>query len=225
MPEFKINPRDTTKVNFYDEVEVDVNRGGNFNVRIDGPEDRLKVGVDEPNIKFTIDNTKDNIYEFNLNLRRALNGDLMIFDHADIDIVILLEKKKIVAFAKDMMSEVVYGAENRLFGFLKKAGVVAFDSIQGGNVYGSLEGLILERKGDETPDSFSYVLYQISEWIKTERPYFEANEAHDEMMDDAILNPNDEYSTELGEVPHEEEKGSLKQRGLFAPYLYGKYTY
>ena len=42
------------------------------------------------------------------------------------------------------MSEVVYGAESRLFDHLKKKGIVAFDSIQGGNVYGSLEAKILD---------------------------------------------------------------------------------
>ena len=50
-------------------------------------------------------------------------------------------------------------------------------------------------------------------------------EQHDELMDDALLNPDDEHATELGEVPHEEEKGSILQKNLFAPYLYGRYTY
>ena len=46
--------------------------------------------------------------EFKLNMRKALNGDLMIFDHADIDIVVMLESKKIVAFAKDLMLNIHY---------------------------------------------------------------------------------------------------------------------
>jgi hypothetical protein len=45
------------------------------------------------------------------------------------------------------------------------------------------------------------------------------------MMDDHLLNPDDEFSTELGEVPHEEEKGGILQRGMFSPYYYGRYTY
>ena len=53
----------------------------------------------------------------------------------------------------------------------------------------------------------------------------EATRAHDEMMDDYLTNPDQEDSTELGEVPHEEEKGSILQHNLFAPYLYGRYTY
>ena len=50
-------------------------------------------------------------------------------------------------------------------------------------------------------------------------------ENHEDLMNDAILNPDDEHATELGEVPHEEEKGSILQKNLFAPYLYGRYTY
>jgi hypothetical protein len=44
-------------------------------------------------------------------------------------------------------------------------------------------------------------------------------------MDDQFVNPDDDKTTELGEVPHEEEKGSILQKNLFAPYLYGRYTY
>tara|TARA_Y100001938_G_scaffold143741_1_gene217053 strand:- start:700 stop:1275 length:576 start_codon:yes stop_codon:yes gene_type:complete len=177
-------------------------------------DDSVKIKIKDPTLKER--------YNFKLELRRALNGDLLIFDHADIDIVVLKEKKKIVAFAKDIMSEIVYGAENRLFEYLRKKGIIAYDSIQGGNVYGSLEGALLESK---EVDSVKAALYQISEWITTERPYFESAQAHDDMMDDALLDPDADNSTELGEVPQEEEKGSILQHNLFAPYLYGRYTY
>ena len=50
-------------------------------------------------------------------------------------------------------------------------------------------------------------------------------DAHDQLMDDILTNPDEKNSTELGEVPHEEEKGSILQKNLFAPYLYGRYTY
>jgi len=182
------------------------------NIKVSLPPDDIRVKIKEP----------PRLMEFNLNLRRALNGDLMIFDHADIDIVVMMEKKKIVAFAKDLMTEVVYGAESRLFEFLKKKGIIAYDSIQGGNVYGSLEAALLESK-DLDPVKAS--LYEISEWMNDERPYFESVEAHDEMMDDELLNPEDEDSTNLGDIPHEEEKGSIRQHNLFSPYLYGRYTW
>ena len=229
MPDIKLTPRETIDVDFYDQLDVDVKQPADINVSISDFEkdrrDTVRVDMEPPNIPFQVVDSRDNVYEFKLNLRRALNGDLMIFDHADIDIIVLLEKKKIVAFAKDMMSEVVYGAENRLFTYLRKQGVIAYDSIQGGNVYGSMEGLLLERKDEGEPEAFDYVLYQISEWMKSEKPHTDFMDSHDEMMDDALLNPDEENSTELGEVPHEEEKGGIRQHGLFSPYHYGRYTY
>ena len=159
---------------------------------------------------------------FEMNVRKALNGDLLIFDHTDIDIVLMVEKKKIVAFPKDLMSEVVYGAESRLMEWMRKNGVIEYDSIQGGNVYGSLEGKIHESK---ERDSIKSTIYQLSEWIKSEAPSSKMKKGHDDMMRDAQLEPDEENHTELGEVPHAEEKGSILQHSLFAPYLYGRYTY
>jgi len=193
-------------------IKVNISSEESTGIKVNLPADDLKVKIKDP----------PRLLEFDLNLRRALNGDLMIFDHADIDIIVMLEKKKIVAFAKDLMTEVVYGAESRLFNHLKKKGIVAFDSIQGGNVYGSLEATLLDSK---ELDSVKASLYEISKWMDSERPYFEAVKAHDEMMDDEILNPEGDDATELGDVPHEEEKGSIKQHNLFSPYLYGRYTY
>jgi len=193
-------------------IKVNLSSQESTGIKVNLPADDLKVKIKDP----------PRLLEFDLNLRRALNGDLMIFDHADIDIIVMLEKKKIVAFAKDLMTEVVYGAESRLFDHLKKRGIVAFDSIQGGNVYGSLEASLLDSK---ELDSVKASLYEISKWMDSERPYFEAVKAHDEMMDDEILNPEGDDATELGDVPHEEEKGSIKQHNLFSPYLYGRYTY
>lgn len=188
----------------------------------EAPKDsNIKVKISEPDLRVEITDENSPI-SFKLNARKTLNGDIMIFDHSDIDIIVLTEKKKVVAFAKNIMSDIVYGAETRLFEFLRSKGVVAYDSIQGGNVYGSLEGVILESK---ELDSTKIVLLNISKWMDKERPYFESMKAHDQMMDDVLLQPDDEHATELGEVPHEEEKGSILQHNLFAPYLYGRYTY
>ena len=136
----------------------------------------------------------------------------------------LKEQKKVVAFAKDMLTDSVYGAETRLFDFLRKKGIVAYDSIQGGNIYGSMEAKMLTPEPN-IKKPISLTIHVIHEWLSKEKPMEEFMNAHDEMMDDALLNPDDEHATELGEVPHEEEKGSILQKNLFAPYLYGRYTY
>lgn len=188
--------------------------------------DNIKVAIvpdKDPNvITIEIVNPNEEKISFNMKARRALNGDIMIFDHKDIDIVLMPEKSKIVAFAKDMMSEVVYGAESRLMEFLRKVGVIEYDSIQGGNVYGSLEGKIHKSKD---LDALKVTIYQISEWLNNERPSMEALKAHDEMYEDDMVSPDDLSSTELGEVPQEEEKGSIDNFGIFSPYWTGRYTY
>ena len=176
----------------------------------------------EPQIGIKINNSNKRTTTFEMNIRKALNGDLLIFDHSDIDIVLMVEKKKIVAFPKDLMSEVVYGAESRLMEWMRKNGVIEYDSIQGGNVYGSLEGKIHESK---ERDPIKSTMYQLSEWIKSESPSSKMKKGHDDMMQNSQLKPDEENHTQLGEVPHAEEKGSILQNTLFAPYLYGRYTY
>ena len=181
------------------------------------------VGIEiKPTVGISITNNRMKDYVFELTARESLSGDLMIYDHKDIDIVLMQEKKKIVAFAKDMLTDTVYGAESRLFEYLRKHGIVSYDSIQGGNIYGSMEAKILDSK---KYDSVRSALVQIAEWFKEEGPMIEDMEDHDEMMDDALLNPDDEHATELGEVPHEEEKGSIHRKNMFAPYMYGRYIY
>ena len=159
---------------------------------------------------------------YQLKLRSALNGDLIILDHKDIDIVIQPENSKVVAFAKEILSDQVYGAESRLLEFLRKQGIVEYDSIQGGNIYGSLEGKIME---SQTYDPVKATILNIAEWMKSEEPYMAGVSAYEEMEDDALLNPDAEHSTPLGEVPQAEEKGSINQNAVFAPYVYGRYTF
>lgn len=162
---------------------------------------------------------KDRI-EAKLKLRSSINGDLMILDHKDIDIVIKQGDKKIVAFAKETLSDLVYGAEARLLEYLRRNGLIELDSIQGGNIYGSLEGKLQEGK-----KTVEITLMKISEWMESEEPMMSGRTGYDDVQDDHLLSPDGEFSTELGEVPHEEEKGSIRPNSLFAPYLYGRYTY
>lgn len=164
---------------------------------------------------------KDRI-DFKLITKSAINGDIMILDHKDIDIVLQQKDNKVITFAKDTISDYTYGAEARLLEFLRKKGILEYDSIQGGNIYGSLEGKLMESKDVEVN---KVALKVISEWMTTEESYLQGSTAYDDMSDDHLLSPDGEYSTELGEVPAEEQKGSILQHNLFAPYLYGRYTY
>ena len=225
-----IKPQDIITDILKEDVSIDIQTPSAIDIKTEPEERDLDVKIQgDKEIRFTpgpvsvkIDKPNEKTTTFEMNVRKALNGDLLVFDHADIDIVLMVEKKKLVAFPKDLMSEVVYGAESRLMEWMRKSGIIEYDSIQGGNVYGSLEGKIHESK---ERDSIKSTIYQLSEWIKSEAPSSKMKKGHDDMMQDAQLEPDDENATELGEVPHAEEKGSIVQHSMFAPYLYGRYTY
>ncbi len=222
-------PQDIISDLLKEDLGIDILTPTGLNIKTEPEEKDLDINIQgdtevniKPQISVDIINNNSRTTTFEVNVRKALNGDLLVFDHADIDIVLMVEKKKLVAFPKDLMSEVVYGAESRLMEWMRKNGIIEYDSIQGGNVYGSLEGKIHESK---ERDSIKSTIYQLSEWIKSEAPSSKMKKGHDDMMQDAQLQPDQSMSTELGEVPHAEEKGSIMQNSLFAPYLYGRYTY
>lgn len=145
--------------------------------------------------------------EIKLKARRTINGNIMIFDHEDIDIVLSVESKKCVVFPKDHMSDKVYDAQDRMFKHLIKRGVVDHSSVRGGNIYGSLEASILESKIPGV-DNLQATLYSISEYLEKEKPFFKsANDFQDDRLD-KLLNPGPEDSTELGDVPQSDKKGS-----------------
>lgn len=175
----------------------------------------IKIGSDKSQAK------SEPVAKVELNVRKTLDGDIMIFDHADIDIIVMREKQKIVSFPKDMMSEVVYGAQNRLYKYLRKKGLVRIDSIVGGSIYGSLEAELLP---SEEFNNINLAVINISKWIDEERPYFEFIEEYEEMHTDRLTDPTEEESTELGEVPHEDSKGTLRPGYNYGPY-YQSYSY
>jgi len=189
------------------------------------PSSVVKVSIspkEEPLSGVTLQIKEREDIQFQLKLRSALNGDLMVLDHKDIDIVIQPKNNKVVTFAKEIMSDVVYGAESRLLEYLRKNGIINYDSIQGGNIYGSLEGTLMD---STSFDPVKATLWNISEWMKTEEPYIKGTTAYEEMEDEALLDPSNQHSTELGEVPQSAEKGSIRQDSTFSPYIYGRYTY
>ena len=157
-----------------------------------------------------------------LRMRKMLDGSLIIFDHTDIDIVVNGKKNKITSFPKDEFGDHIYASQSRLFDFLAKKGVVLHDSVRGGNVYGSLEGTIPDT--DEV-DTTQVAVFVISKFIEEEKDYNKSNEEYEKEIENHLLKPDDENSTELGEVPHEPKKGGYgKWPGAAAAYaLHGMY--
>ena len=130
----------------------------------------------------------------------------MIFDHKDIDIVILPESKKVVTFPKGEYSKHVYPSQDKLFNHLRKEGVIKYDSIKGGNIFMSMEAIIAE---SEEVNSIDATLYSISKFMDGEREIFAYEDNIKQQEEDYLTEPTPEDSTELGEVPEEPRKGSI----------------
>ncbi len=160
---------------------------------------------------------KSTTVQLEMDIRKSVNGDLMIFDHGDIDIVLSTAKNKVIAFPKETMNDLVYGAQNRLFAHLHKKGLVIPESIQAGSFYGSFEAT-LEKPFKESLSAAKLALVNLDIFINEERPYFQSTEAIISMADDELTHPDKEDSTELGEVPQRSEQGSIRPGFVRDPY-------
>lgn len=148
-----------------------------------------------------------NSVKMKMKIRRSLDGNVMIFDHKNIDIVVSPKKMKVISFAKGDFSDHAYAAQNRMFEFLVKKGVIDPQTIKGGHVYGSFEGAILKPADDIPVDQI--VILNVGKWIEEEKPAMEFDKKYEEFFTDYMTDPDEEDATELGEVPQAAKKGSM----------------
>tara|TARA_R110000824_G_scaffold367209_1_gene556349 strand:- start:402 stop:926 length:525 start_codon:yes stop_codon:yes gene_type:complete len=151
-------------------------------------------------------------------VKKSLNGDLMFLSHPHINVIVKKEQNKILVFAKDSKyTDEAYAAMKRLLTYLASTGLIGFDSIKGGNVYASLEGVLLEP--DSERSVLQLVTFHIGEWLNKE-----STEVYDayyqEEVEEYYLDPTDEDSTALGEVPQEAHKGVLPNDPYATPLVY-----
>lgn len=146
-------------------------------------------------------------FEITLKARKTLDGNIIVTDHADIDIILMPEKMKIITFAKNNFDDLVYEAQNRFFRYLFLKGVIVHDSVCGGNVYGSMEAKLQK---PETPIPIDDVMLMIIfKFIQDEKPSSAYQKAIEDDYIDSLTDPDSDNSTELGDVPAAQEKGSV----------------
>ncbi len=166
-----------------------------IDLKIQKSPQRLVFKIDKPNVKV------------HLKARKNIAGDVMIYDHPDIDIVISPRENKIFALTKKEYSDHVYATQSRLFEFLSRNGVVNASKVRSGNVFGSLEAVVLVAEDKQKQ--------------KVDRGYRE----YEAEFDKDLVDPPEDETTALGKVPHEPRKGSMYQApGYMASYgLVGYY--
>jgi len=141
-----------------------------------------------------------------LNMRRSLDGHYMIFDHPLYDIVIMPKKNKIATFSKKDVTIDPYGYQDRLFDYLRRKGLIKPETIQGGSVFGSFEASYPINNKIDTIQAIFLSLYS---FLKDETKDMRKVLDYEHDIDDMYVNPDDEDSTELGEVPQAKKKGSI----------------
>lgn len=169
-------------------------------------------------MKIVIDNSKpvrikidkpDAVVE--LKARKTIAGDIMIFDHPDIDIMVSPSKNKIFALSKDRYGDHIYATQSRLFEWLRRHGVVDASKTRGGNVFGSLESTILipEQKQKDNVKPVDIAVYQIAKFLHEEAPGVRAYRDYEDNFDKQLTEPSDKDSTRLGKIPHEPRQGTV----------------
>ena len=153
----------------------------------------------------------------NLNMKRALSGQIMVFNHIDMNIVLDESTGKVTAYSKKDFGELVYKSQNRFFDYLFKKGVILPESVKGSNVFGSIEATY--PKEAKVENLTEIVLYNIAEFMEEEKVYMHSFEYVEDVEEDRALHPDEKDSTELGEVPQEDKKGTLSPG--YPGYYYG----
>ena len=152
-----------------------------------------------------------------LNARKALDGSLLVMDHKKIDIAVLPEKMKVVTFPKTTATEDVYDYQNRLLELLADKGVIDRASIQGGNIFRSLEAAVFP---NDQVNSLQAAVYVIAEFIQHESSVEKVADQYEKELEDMYTHPDDRDSTEYGEVPQYAEKGSMRPGYYYYPLRY-----
>ncbi len=173
-------------------------------------------------IKINI-NDKETGAQKDIQISRTLSGDYMLKEHPELDIIVMPQKSKILVLAKEDQSDRTYITQEKLFDYMIKKGVVLPETVIAGNVYGSLQGnFVPEPPGGENP--VQVVIYNLATFIEQERPMIIRDKEIEKNWEKSLLKPDTEDSTELGEVPAEEFKGSIPIYGYPSRGVY-RYNY
>ena len=164
-----------------------------------------------------------NTKKISLSVRRTLDGNLIIQDHHSMNIVIVPDKGKILSFPKGEYNEDCYADQDDLFKHLMLNGVIKPDSINGSNIYGSLEAMyVTDKKSDEEP--IDVVLLNINSFLKDAKENHQVRKKYIDDLEKQLIDPEDENTTDMGEIPHRQFKGSIPMYGFPTRGVY-RYNY
>jgi hypothetical protein len=147
--------------------------------------------------------------------RKTLGGNIAIFDHQEIDIVVDPKKKTITAFPKEKYTDRVYDTQNIFFKYLCRRGVTSPETVQGAKTFGAMQASYPDN--DEI-SALQAALYNIHNFLEMEADRFSTYDEFESEFEERYTEPEEADSTELGEVPHGRQKGSIRPGYIYSPY-------
>ena len=141
-----------------------------------------------------------------LDVRKTLDNNYIIYDHPLFDVVINPDKKRITTFIKRYLKTDPYPHQDVFFDYLLRKGVILPDSIKGGNIFGSVEATYPANKKIDVLKSIFLSVYL---YLAEELPRLRTALDYDLEVDDDLTDPSQEDSTEYGEVPQKRKKGTM----------------
>ena len=158
------------------------------------------IESNQPDIKVKI---KDSSLTIKLAARKTLDNNIIVYDHPVIDIILIPFKNKIITLPKEGKRD-VYPIQKAYLDFLQKKGALVLGTIQGGNVMSSLEAFY-PYNGEINTLQVLLLLTKI--FIDQEIDNYYRSEDYQEEVEDMYVDP--EENTELGDIEHKAEKGSI----------------
>ena len=149
-----------------------------------------------------------------LKARKSIDGNIIVSDHPEIDILVITNQNKLVALPKEQLDDEVYDSQKRLFDFLILKGVIQYDTVQSGNLFMSQEGKIPDAAEG---DNIQYLLYALHQFIDKELPFYSNQKEYEQQMEKSLLEPEPDEYTEFDPALHNDEKGTLSP-GRFGQY-------
>tara|TARA_R110002020_G_scaffold193284_2_gene393488 strand:+ start:2807 stop:3352 length:546 start_codon:yes stop_codon:yes gene_type:complete len=156
-----------------------------------------------------------------LQVKKTLEGNLIIMDHKYLDIVIIPAEGKITTLPKPGTDRDVYDYQKELMNDLFKGGVTAAAAPRGGPVFGMVE---TEYPLEGEVDTLQAVLYRIDSFFKKTADSEKLAQEYDENIEDRFTDPNAEDSTKYGEIPPYQDTPEGANDSL-ASYTYAGYGY
>jgi hypothetical protein len=159
----------------------------------------ITFSIDKPDARVT------------MRARKTMDGNIMIYDHPEINIVISPSSGKVFSLPKTQYGDHIYAVQSRLFDHLARKGVVDGASVYGGNIFGSLEGklLVVEENQKENVDAVQVAIYSVAKFLQNEAPLYNKYREYEEDMEKDLVDPPDDETTPLGKIPHEPRQGTV----------------